>query len=181
LILPPNGSQVVRFRATPPKDLPDGEYWARVVVRSQEGETTLPSPTDDNSITTKLNMIMQTAIMLKYRKGDLTPQLNVRSVDAQQEEDRAIVTVDMDNPSRCSYVGVLHCRVLDAAEREVAQSTLQLAVYRELRRRIDLPFQDGHFERPYHIELSISTDGRNDIPAENVLPGNSVTRTLALR
>ena len=181
LIIPPNGTQIVRFRATPPKDLPEGEYWARVVVRSQEGETALPPPTDDGTITTKLNMIMQTAIMLKYRNGDLTPQLELSWADVRQEEDKAIVLVDLKNTSNCSYVGVLKCRLLDASDREISQNTVQLAVYSDLRRRLVLPYRDGHFEKPYHAELTITTSGRNDIPAENLLPGNTITRTFALR
>jgi P pilus assembly chaperone PapD len=181
LVIPPNGSQIVRFVARPPKDLPDGEYWARVVVRSQEGETSIPSPSDDGAITTRLNMIMQTAIMFKYRKGDLTPQINVASIETFVEEDQIEALIDMRNPSKCSYVGVLKCRLLDAQDREISQNTLQLAVYRQLSRRVVLPLVAGDFAKPYRIDLSISTEGRSDIPAEDLLPGNEISRTLALR
>lgn len=181
LILPPNGTQIVRFVARPPKDLPDGEYWARVVVRSQEGETSIPAPSDAGAITTRLNMIMQTAIMFKYRKGDLTPQINLVSFESFTFENQIEALIDMRNPTNCSYVGILKCRLLDAQNREISQSSLQLAVYRSLSRRIVLPLRDGDFEKPYHIDLSISTKGRNDIPAEDLLVGNEISRTLAIR
>lgn len=181
LVIPPNGSQVVRFVARPPKDLPEGEYWARVVVRSQEGETSIPSPGDEGAITTRLNMIMQTAIMFKYRKGDLTPQINLASVETSVEDNQVAALISMRNPSNCSYVGLLKCQLLDAKDREISHSKVQLAVYRELSRLVTLPLVDGDFEKPYRIELSISTDGRTDIPAEDLLPGNEISRTLALR
>ena len=71
LVLPANASQVVRFVASPPRDLPDGEYWARVVVKAQQVEPNIPEPIGEGEITTRLNMVMQTAIMLKYRHGDV--------------------------------------------------------------------------------------------------------------
>lgn len=181
LIIPAHGSQIVRFVARPPKDLIEGEYWARVVVRSQEGETSIPTPEGDGAITTRLNMIMQTAVMLKYRKGDLTPQINLASVETFVEEGKIEALIDMRNPTNCSYVGILKCRLLDAQDREISQNTLQLAVYRQLSRRIVLPLTDGDFTKPYYIDLSISTEGRSDIPAEDLLPGNAIRRRLALR
>ncbi len=181
MVLQPNSSQVVRFRARPPKDLPEGEYWSRVVVRSQDGETSLPAPTEEGAITTKLNMIMQTAIMLKYRKGNLTPQLELTETSATIEGEKVSVMVAMKTNSNCSYVGTLACRLLDASDKEISHTSVQLAVYRQLTRRLELPLTDGDFTRPYHVEIGISTSGRKDIPAEDILPGNDLSRALAVQ
>ncbi len=181
MVLQPNSSQVVRFRATPPKDLPAGEYWSRVVVRSQDGETSLPAPTKEGAITTKLNMIMQTAIMLKYRKGELTPQIEFEGTSATLDDDKVSVLIAMKNVGNCSYIGTLACRLLDASDKEISHSSLQLAVYRELTRRIELPLTDGSFSRPYHVEIGVTTSGRKDIPAVDIIPGNELSRTLAVQ
>lgn len=182
LTLAANGSQVIRFRATPPADLPDGEYWARIVVRSEEGQTTLPNPTDNEAITTKLNMIMQTAIMLKYREGEMVSQLDLNDVSVTADSAKVTVVVDMTNTGNCSYVGILNCRLLDAQKREVSANKLHLAVYYDLKRRIELRIpSDGDFEAPYTVDLQISTSGRTDIPSEDVVPGNEILRTLAVR
>ena len=181
VILPAGGSQVIRFRASPPEDLPDGEYWARVVVRSEEGYTTLAPPTDDGSITTKLNMIMQTAIALKYRKGDLTPALELNSARAESDSAKVSVLIDMSSKGNCSYIGILKCRLLDADNREVSQSVVQLAVYHDLIRRVNLPITGDSYKEPFQVDLYISTDGRTDIPAEEMLNGNEIKRTLIVR
>jgi P pilus assembly chaperone PapD len=181
MVLQPNTSQVVRFRATPPRDLPEGEYWSRVVVRSQDGETSLPEPTEEGAITTKLNMIMQTAIMLKYRKGDLTPQLEFSETSATLEGEIVSVMISMKSNSNCSYVGTLATRLLDANNKEISHASVQLAVYRELTRRLELPLTEGSFTRPYRVEIGITTSGRKDIPAEDILPGNDLTRALAVQ
>lgn len=179
MVIPPNGTQVVRFVATPPKDLPAGEYWARIVVRSKDATTNIPAPTEEGAITTKLNMIMQTAIMLKYRTGELTSELAMTQATSERTDSSVVVTVDLENKGNVSYVGVLRCRLLDADNKEITASQSDVAVYRTLRRRVE-------FRRPTdasaaHVEVAITTTGRTDIAPENVIPGNKVFSTLEVK
>jgi P pilus assembly chaperone PapD len=95
VIIPANGSQVVRLAANPPANLPDGEYWAQIVVRSQEGELTVPSANEAEKIVTKLNMVMQTAIRLKYRTGRLTSELNLTRAYSHMVNSKVQVTIDL--------------------------------------------------------------------------------------
>jgi P pilus assembly chaperone PapD len=180
LILPPNGSQVIRLVASPPRDIPDGEYWSRVVIRSKEAQTRVPSSADEGQITTQLNMVMQTAIMLKYRKGDLISHIEVTDTDVRMERDRVDVTIDMESRGSASYVGVLTCRLVDADDRMISTDQVQLAVYHSLRRKMQLSIGQGDFKRPFHVEVAISTEGRNDIADEDMLPGNEVTLSQIL-
>ncbi len=180
VILPPHVSQVVRLVANPPADLPDGEYWARIVIRSQEGQTMVPASTEQTGITTKLNMIMQTAIMLKYRTGSLISNLELLSVEAKAEDDRVVVLADLVNRGNVSYIGILNCRLLDTAGKQVSYKRIDLAVYRSLKRRIELPFVDGDFTAPYRVELAISSEGRNDVAPENMIAGNRIEYSMAV-
>jgi P pilus assembly chaperone PapD len=181
IVLSPNSTQVIRLRANPPKNLPDGEYWARIVVRSQEGQTSLPSPESADKITTKLNMIMQTAIMLKYRTGNLISKLEVQKTDIQEIDSTVFATISMINRGNVSYVGVLACRLLDANGKEISKSDMDLAVYYELTRRMKLPVKDTNFARPYKVEVSITTAGRTDIAEEDLIAGNAVTYSLPVQ
>lgn len=174
LILPANATQVVRFVAHPPRDLPDGEYWARVVIKAQQAEPNIPQPTVEGEITTRLNMVMQTAIMLKYRHGDVFCKLELKRATATYRENRVDVMVDTRNVGNASYLGILHCRVIDAGGREVAVKSLQLAVYRELLRRVEILIPEGDFERPFEVKLEITARGRTDIAAEDMLFGNDL-------
>lgn len=177
MILDPNSSQVVRFLARPPRDLADGEYWARIMVRSQEGETTIPLPTNNDKITTKLNMIMQTAIVLKYRSGNLVSKLEVQETEVFQTDTIITAFIDMVNRGNVSYVGILNCRLVDAGGREISKADIDLAVYRELRRKVRLPIIGSDFVKPYKIKVTISTDGRKDIAAEDMIAGNRIEYT----
>ncbi len=174
MILEPNTSQVVRFLARPPKDLADGEYWARIMVRSQEGETSIPLPTEDDKITTKLNMIMQTAIVLKYRSGNLISKLEVRGTEVFSTDTMVTAFIDMVNRGNVSYVGILDCRLVDAKGREISSNDIDLAVYRELKRKVRLPIFSGNYAKPFKLEVSISTEGRKDIAAEDLIAGNRI-------
>jgi P pilus assembly chaperone PapD len=175
VVIPPNGSQVIRLLAYPPKGLTDGEYWARIVVRSQEGETSLPVAGKENQITTKLNMIMQTAIMLKYRTGKLSAQLELKHAEAKKSDSTVHAMFDLSNRGNVSYLGVLNCRLLDKDNRQVSYKKIDLAVYRDMRRRIDLPITKGDFKPPYQVDLLISGQGRDDIADEDMIFGNDVT------
>ncbi len=178
LVIPANGSQIVRFVASPPKDLVDGEYWARVVVQAREGTTTISAPEDDDAITTKLNMIMRTAIMLKYRKGDCVANVELVNTEAQITDSNVYAIVDLTNRGNVSYIGVLSCRLLDADGKEISKNEIHLAVYRDLRRRMELPIVEGDFRRPFTVEVGVTNKGRKDLPQQDMIFGNDILYTL---
>lgn len=180
LVIPPGATQVVRLVANPPANIPDGEYWARIVVRSAEGETTIPVATADGAITTKLNMIMQTAIMLKYRKGAVNTKIELKGAHAIMTDSTVEVTVDLSSTGSASYVGTLSCRLLDADKRVLTQQRCDLAVYRELKRRVDIPIRNLVGKQPYRVDVSVSTDGRSDIAQEDIIPGNRLQYSVAV-
>lgn len=173
-VLSPKASQVVRFRASPPPGLDDGEYWARIVVRSQEGEVSIPSPSDSGKITTKLNMIMQTVIMLKYRTGTLISKLEVLKTDVKLVDSTVQATIDMASRGNVSYVGTLKCQLVSADGAVISSDKIDLAVYRELTRRIKLPIRGQDSRKPYKVEISINTSGRTDLAPEDIIKGNSI-------
>ena len=180
MLLQPGATQVVRFVARPPKDLVDGEYWARVVVTSQEGKTSLPSPTAEGQISTVLNMIMQTAIMLKYRQGDQVAHLKLNGVEASQEDTLVNVIVDLSSTGNASYVGMMHCRLYNADKQEIGYRRFDLAVYHDLKRRVTFPIASYTNSGPYSFELFITPDGRKDIAAEYLIRGNDIEYSVTV-
>jgi len=179
VIVPPNGTQVIRLVARPPKDLPDGEYWARVVVTSREGTTSLPVEGGEDIIQTQLNMVMQTALMLKYRAGECVTHLEVANSRTIVQEDRVDVIVSMANTGNTSYMGVLTCRLYDADNKMVAERSHDVAVYRDLSRRVELPFDPASHAPPFSVDVSISSEGRTDVAPDDMIYGNNVTYSIA--
>ena len=180
VILPPGENQTVRLVIKPPDDLPDGEYWARIVVRSQDARTTVPEPDEATGISTQLNMVIQTAIMLKYRTGELVSNLELTSAGAQRHGNIVQVMLDMVSRGNVSYMGILHCRVLDKNDNEIGSGKINLAVYRNLRRRMDLPINTENNNPPYRVEVRITSEGRTDVPPPDLIAGNEINRILTL-
>jgi len=180
VLLAPHGSQVVRLVAKPPKDLPDGEYWAHIVVKSQEGETSFPVASEEEGITTKLNMIMKTAIALKYRTGELSARLEMTDIKVMEIDSQVVIYCDLENRGNVSYLGVLTCRLYDASGKEISAHKSNLAVYRNLRRGIYLPLVEGEYHRPYKIDLEISGKGRTDIPHKDMIYGNEISYSAVI-
>jgi P pilus assembly chaperone PapD len=178
IILPPNSSQIVRIVAYPPAGLSDGEYWARIAVAAQEGETTIPASDENGNISTRLNMITQTAIALKYRTGTLLSDLQLLDASAQMTSSKVWVTVDLVNRGNVSYIGTIKCRLLDENKKEISSNQADLAVYRNLKRRIALPVADQKI--PRQVEVIISNDGRTDIAPEDVIPGNKISYNVTV-
>ncbi len=178
--LAPHDKQTVRFVARPPKGLADGEYWARIVVRSEEGQTAIPSATQTDGITTTLNMVMQTAISLKYRTGNLISKLEVTDTRLDVDSSEVNVMLDMVSRGNVAYLGLLKSRLVDAANKEIASHQMDLAVYRNLRRRITLPLPEADFQKPYRVQISITSEGRRDIQSELIIPGNKIDYSLAV-
>lgn len=180
LILPANATQVVRFVAHPPRDLPDGEYWARVVVKAQEANPEILRPTGEDEIITRLNMVMQTAIMLKYRHGDVFCALELKWARATLVDGQVEVVIETKNVGNASYLGMLNCQVVDGRGREIATRSVQLAVYRDLRRRLSIPLSGADYDPPLEVKLKITARGRTDIPAVDMLYGNDLSFTAVV-
>jgi P pilus assembly chaperone PapD len=180
LVIPPGATQIVRITANPPAGIADGEYWARIVVRSQEGVMVDTATLASGQISTKLNMIMQTAIMLKYRKGSLAAKLEMPKVKAVKNDSMVVVMTDFNNLGNASYVGLLNVRVLDADKKEITKQQSDIAVYRGLRRRMELPLKNGIGKLPLQVEISVSTDGRTDLAPDDVIRGNKIQELVTV-
>ena len=180
IVMPPGSEQTVRFVARPPKELSDGEYWARIVVSSQNARPPEIGEIQEGVISARLNTIIQTAASLKYRHGDLVSKVEITDSWVERQDNIVSVFVDMLNLGNVSYLGVLDVRVLDADGNELTAKDENTAVYYDLRRRIDLPLPPEVTAEPASVVISLSTEGRRDIPSKDVIKGNAVDLTLAV-
>jgi len=180
VIVPALGSQTIRLVARPPQDLPDGEYWTRIVVSSKEGEQATLANENPDGISTQLNLIMQMAIMIKYRTGELVSEIELVDAKASSNDDQIAVLLDLNNKGNVSYMGILEGRLVDADGKEISTNKVNLAVYRDMRRRLDFIRPGEEFKSPYKVELFITPDGRNDVPPEDMVKGNKISYSVVV-
>lgn len=181
VIVGPDESQTVRIMMRAPDNLPDGEYWARIMVRSQKAAVEVPVAGEQEGIRTQVNMITEMAIMLKYRTGDLISDMELQNASAVLKDSTVEVMIDLENRGNVSYMGMLETRLLDSDNKEISSNLRKIAVYRHLKRRIDLKFVGGEFKPPFRVEIKIESKGRNDVTPEDMIAGNKIARTVDVK
>lgn len=174
LLLQPGQRQVVRVLVEPPADLPDGEYWARVLVSSRGGQPPIEQTQGD----VRLQLNVQTTLVMaaNYRKGDLTTGVNVTAATAARTADGVQLTVDLSRSGNAAYLGRMRAELLDAGGN--VQSTLydDVAVYRTMRRRLNFAVPAGA-AGPYTVRIHIDTE-REDLPPGGALPAAPIDQRI---
>ncbi|HEU4453013.1 MAG TPA: FAD-dependent oxidoreductase, partial [Longimicrobium sp.] len=83
LLLQPGQRQVVRVMVEPPADLPDGEYWARLVISSRGGQP--PIEQTQGEVRLQLNVTTSLVIAANYRKGDVRTGVRLATAEARRD------------------------------------------------------------------------------------------------
>jgi hypothetical protein len=161
--LEPGERQVVRVLATPPGDLEDGEYWARVVVTTRGGQAPIEQVTEGRSV----RIDMETALVLpaSYRKGQLTTGVTVNNAVAEATDEGVALRFDLERAGDAAYLGRVTAEVASSAGEVVASGRLSVAVYRELSRSFIIPWPEGYSPGgEYTIRYRFATE-RPDLPS----------------
>jgi hypothetical protein len=170
LILRPQERQRVRLLARPPANLPDGEYWSRLVVAAVAGR--LPPapgapPETSAPIRIGLGLELRTIVAVFYRKGPLRTGVELSDIRAGIDRDSLVVRARFTRQGNAAYLGMLRGKLLDQDGRQVATFSSQLGVYYTLEPRFAAAIQGRQSSR-YTLQLELATD-RPDLPRDGPL------------
>jgi hypothetical protein len=174
VVVPPGGRQVVRVFGDPPSDLPDGEYWARMVITAR-GQSVPIQATGGADIRVGVDLEVRTLIAATYRKGPVSSGLEVEGLGARVEDGALVLRPALRRTGNGAWIGSLRLRILDASGTERQSLSEQIAVYRDYHRRFTYPL-DGLPPGSYVVEAVFSSD-RDDVPARYRIPSASVSRS----
>ncbi len=178
LILQPGERQVVRIMVQPPADLPAGEYWARVLIRSQGGQP--PVEQTDGQVRVQINVQTVVVTALSFRKGAVHTGLTVAAPEARVRGDSVALMLDLERTGNAAFLGRVQAEVLDTGGRVVGKIEEDLAVYRAMRRRIAIPLTEPRSAAGgYRVRYRIDTE-RPDLPAEGPLPAPEQSGTVGV-
>lgn len=175
LVLQPGQQQVVRLLAQPPADLPDGEYWSRVLVTATGGRPPVEQQVQPD---VRVAISMRTVIVasLNYRKGRPSTGLIVTDASAVRTSDGLQVTLDMERQNQAAYLGRIRLDVLDGAGRTLHQEEDIVSVYRTLRRRFVIPGVPAAARVHYTFDTE-----RPELGQANIITAPSVSGTVDVR
>jgi hypothetical protein len=172
--LEPGDRQVVRLLAQPPSDLPDGEYWTRMIVTGRGAAA--PVASTDTAVRVGVTLEVRLVAAITYRKGRITTGITVRDFTAQAAGDSVIAWARFIREGNGAYLGTATFELQDPARRTVQSWPVVMAVYYPQRRRFSFPLP-GPGGGEYQLKLTLKSE-RSDLPKEHVTPAPTVTDSV---
>lgn len=175
LVVPPGQRRAVRLLARPPADLPEGEYWSRLVFTARGQQLPVAGSTAAENIQVGINLQIRTVISAAFRNGRVSTGVAVEEFEPRIEGDSLVVRPRLVRQGNAAFIGRMQLQLVnDAGERAMGWDE-QVAVYRDYHRRYawdvsDLP------PGTYQFQVRLSTD-REDIEPRHRLPAAPVVET----
>lgn len=177
LVLGPGERQVVRLMIQPPAGLSDGEYWARALIHGRGGQPPIEQRVDDVGVQVAVETVVVAAV--NYRHGQVETGLRVVGAEAVSGDGSVVATINLARTGNAAFLGRLLVELVDAEGRVVMASEDVLAVYREMRRRVELPVPADHVG-PFQVRFTMDTR-RDDLPAGGALPMSPLQHLVPVR
>ena len=175
--LDPRSQQVVRLLARPPENLPDGEYWTRMIITGRGATLRAASP--DTAVHAGVDLIIRLVTSVTYRKGKVSTGVVVRDVTADVDGDSLTVWAHLDRQGNAAYLGTADVELADARGTTGRHWSSAVSVYTPMRRRFSFKV-DSLAAGDYRVRLRLRAE-RSDLPEERVLPAPTVTDSVAIR
>ena len=181
MLLAPKERQTVRLLARPPARLPDGEYWARLVVAAKGGTVPVTGVNDSTGITVGLNLEVRTVIPLQYRKGAVATSVRLSRLAGAVEKDSLAVRMRLDRMGTAAFVGTIRGVLADSAGRTVTTFSSPVAVYYDMEPRLTKALPGGALAPGgYRLRVEVVTE-RDDLAPQVLLPARPVRDSLEVR
>jgi hypothetical protein len=174
IVLQPGQRQTVRVMLDPPAGLSEGEYWARILVRSRGGQPPIEQTDGEVSIQISVETVM--AVALSYRQGPVQTGVELTGASVARTAEGLTVDADLCRLGNAAYLGRLRAELLDASGSVVETQEDLIAVYHGIRRRILFAMPENR-NGPFQVRLRFDTT-REDLPRGAALPFAPLTLTL---
>jgi hypothetical protein len=136
LTVMPRERQTVRLLARPPASLPDGEYWARLVVTARAGQIPVSGIPDTAQIQVGLNLEVRSLLGVYYRKGRVASGVRIAGLGAELVQDTLVVRPALERLGNAAFLGTIRGALVDSTGATKAQLRLMVAVPRMLAPRL---------------------------------------------
>lgn len=172
--LEPNDRRTVRLLATPPPGLPDGEYWARLVVEARGAS--IPVASTDSGVRAGLDLVFRLVVPVTYRKGTVTTGIAITGIEAAVVGDSLEIWLAANRLGNGAWLGTTRFALLTGDGEAVGDWAIPMAVYYPIRRRFAYPL--GRLvSGAYQLAVQLATE-RDDLEEDDVLQAPTVDTTV---
>lgn len=175
--LDPGTQQIVRLLARPPEDLPDGEYWTRLIVTGRGA--TVRMPTRDSAVSVGIDLQIRLVTSVTYRKGRVSTGIEVRNLRAEAEADTIAVWANLRRLGNAAWLGTATVELVTTRGATIRTWNMPLAVHYPMQRRFTFPLE-GAEPGDYRVRFRMRSE-RRDLPSERVLTAPAVVDSVPVR
>ncbi len=177
MTIDPRSQQTVRLLVSPPADLPDGEYWARLAVLARGGTVPITSSAD-TGVHVGLSIEVRTLLPVLFRKGKVSTGIAISGLRAIRAEDSVVVRARLDRQGNAAMIGTVRGEFVDAGGRVRASFSQPISTYFALEPRFTAPADSVPAGR-YTLRLEVLAE-RRDLPAESLVSFRAVRDSVAV-
>lgn len=177
-ILAPGQQQTVRFQIRPDRTKPEGMYFTRVKVASNEQAADVEQ-TATEGIATQVNFKFEQVIAAFYKSGNVTTGLEFSKLEAQRKDNSIAVNSEFIVTGNSPFLGSLQAEVKDSTGKVVATHQQTVALYYEGKRAYSIPLPEGIASGAYQVTLLFKTE-RSDIPTSDLVQAPPISKTLSI-
>jgi P pilus assembly chaperone PapD len=179
MTLPPHVQQTVRLLVSPPPGLPDGEYWARLVVTARGGQLPITQATDTGSVRVGLSVEVRTILPVLYRKGKQQGGITLSSLTTERRGDSLLVRAHVERTGTAAALGTARGELVDSTGTVRATFSAPVSAYYAIDPRFALGLTAVPAGR-YLLRLEIAP-GRLDLSPDVIVPFTTVRDSVAVQ
>lgn len=174
-IINPGQQQVVRLLVSAPSDIPDGEYWTRLITSSTPQAKAID--TVRTGITANITFVLQQVTTVIYKKGYVNTTVDIPEIRTLPDSSSMNLLVQVSRGGNSPFFGKMSAVVKDRAGNTVFSGQEVLAVYpTSMVIKFAMPLSKLPSGR-YTAFLTLDSE-RNDIPGEDLLRVPSIDKTF---
>jgi P pilus assembly chaperone PapD len=136
-LLQPEGQQVVRLMARPPRSVRDGVYWTRLITASTPQSPPVDSAT--GGVRAQIIIRLEQVTTVLYRRGAVTTGVEAGALRAETDSSNVNLLLPLRRTGSAPFFGSVSLRVRDGRGASVHDARTPVAVYFDLLHRISVP------------------------------------------
>jgi len=157
-VLSAGQEQVVRVSVMNADDLPDSEYWTRVVASAKIAQPVADA--NATSLHVSMGLEIRTIAGLLFRKGLVSTGLDVDAIDYQISNDSLNVVINIERSGNAAWLGTMQTTIYDDTGTKIHVHEQYLSIYRNSRQKILIPIMSLP-QGTYSADFLFKTE-RND-------------------
>lgn len=179
MTLAPHVQQTVRLLVSPPAGLPNGEYWARLVVTARGGQLPITQNTDTGAVRVGLSVEVRTILPILYRKGPQQSGVVLSNLSTERRGDSLLVRTHLERTGTAVVLGTMRGELVDSTGVVRATMSSPVSAYFAIDPRFALPL-DGVAPGRYRLRLEIAP-GRADLAPDVIVPFQAVRDSVTVQ